>query len=636
MLKKSAPILILLLTLVLPPFFWTLTPNFFTTPKELLLALITLTTLAFFLFDTLKAKKLVLPTLTTALPLLFIAATLAISLLTNPEGRPEALGGKGGSLLSLTLLSLLLIPKITPSLKSLLGRSLLWLGGILSLHSLLSLTFLAKSTYLPTYMQTITFTPTGSYLTTLILILISLVYGLTILKQSGVKLPLVSVLVLNLMASVAIIALMFPPGGLSPILLDYSSSWSIALDALKSFRSLLFGIGLSNYSLLYTAVKPLSINATRLWDALPSTASSELLTLLPTVGLLTTLSLLYLTIKTVFHSRRTPYFLPSILLLLSLLLLPASLPLYVLLFVGYSLNHQPGNTELPLNRLTLPMTLISLTLIGVGLTYPTLRIALSEHYIRRAALALSSGESQKVYDYHLRALEINPRITNYHLSFADINLRLASALSQKTDLSETDRETIARLVQQSIESGKRGITLRPNDTRSWLTLAKIYQNLINVATGSEDFALEAYNRAIYLDRANPTLRLEYAGLLSQLASRESTATISATYRGRAINEVQTAIQLKSDYANAYYNLAKLYETAGDKTRAASALELILSLLDPNSSDYTTVKNELANLTSTPPTSPTPSPQPENSSSSLTTPSPLPEPIDGGPIEIPTE
>lgn len=636
MLKKTAPALIISLVGVLPLFFWTLTPNFFSTPKEFLLSLVTLITLALFLFDTIKAKKLVFPNLKTAAPLLLFVLTLLISLILNPEGRPEALSGKTTSLLSLSIIALLLIPRITGSaFHSLFNQTLIATGSLLSLHSLLSLTFLAKSAFVPAYMQTLEFTPTGNYVTTLVFILLALTAAITSLKRSGAKPLLLITLALNTIAAVAIIALMLPQGALSPVLLSYSASWSIALDALKSLRSLLFGIGISNYPLLYTAVKPLSLNATRFWDALPTTASSEILTLLPTLGLLGTLTLLYFVFRLVLTSRRTTLFLPTLILALALLLVPASLPLYTLLFISYSLTQNTDSRDLSLNRFALPFTTFVLALSGLALLFSPLRTTLSEFFIRRAQLALASGESQLVYDYHLRALQTNPQITNYHLSFSDINLRLASALSQKSDLTESDRETIARLVQQSIESGKRGITLRPNDSRAWLALAKTYQNLINVAEGSENFALEAYNRAIYLDRANPTLRLEYAGLLSQLAAQQSVATTSATYRSRAINEAQTAIQLKSDYANAYYNLAKLYEAAGDKAKAVAALEAILRFLDQNSSEYTQVKNELANLSSAPTTSPTPSPAPTQNPT-LTTPSPLPEPLDGGPIDLSTD
>ena len=84
-----------------------------------------------------------------------------------------------------------------------------------------------------------------------------------------------------------------------------------------------------------------------------------------------------------------------------------------------------------------------------------------------------------------------------------------------------------------MESGKAAITLRPNDPRTWLTVAKIYQNLINVADNAETFALESYTKAIALDRANPSLRLEYANLLAQIADSKKTTIESAILKNRA-------------------------------------------------------------------------------------------------------
>lgn len=266
--------------------------------------------------------------------------------------------------------------------------------------------------------------------------------------------------------------------------------------------------------------------------------------------------------------------------------------------------------------------------------------------MRRAQLALEAGDTQKVYDLHLQTISVSPQITNYHLSFADVNFRLASSLSQKPDLTDSDRETITRLIQQSIESGKTAISLRPNDSRTWLTVAKIYQNLINVADGAENFALETFGRALSLDRANPSLHLEYATLLSQLADNQKDASSASTLRARSITEMQTAIQLRPNYGNAYYNLAKQYENMGDNTRAILALESTLKYTDVGSTDYSKVVSELETLKAkpvqvspAPQPAPTPTLEPEITplpENTLSTPSPLPSPIDGGPLPLPIE
>jgi tetratricopeptide (TPR) repeat protein len=182
--------------------------------------------------------------------------------------------------------------------------------------------------------------------------------------------------------------------------------------------------------------------------------------------------------------------------------------------------------------------------------------------MRRAQLALTQNDGKAVYDNHRSALGFYPGMSGYNTSFATVNLSLASALSQKSDLTDTDRENIAQLIQQSVQSGKSATSLRPNDAAAWVTLATTYQNLINVAEGSDQFTVDAYARAISLDRANPQLRIQFGGLLMQLGNSAKDEQVKTIYLDRAQNEFQTAIQLKPDYGNAYYNLAKLLESRG--------------------------------------------------------------------------
>lgn len=587
-------------TLVVPLLFWTLTPNEFATPKEAIIFLTTIVALLTFLLHTLKRKQLSLPSPLAAIPLGIFFLTVTFSLAANPEGRPEALASKGLSLLSLPLLSLTLLSLPHPSLKRATESAIITSSTILSLYSLLSLIFLSRSPYLPDFMAQTTFTPTGSYSTTLIWIVIGAILGYFHVKSTTPKprLRYLVSLAINTIAALVILTLMFPGGLLATTGVPLSASWSIALDALKSLRSLFFGIGLSNYSLLYASVKPLALNATSLWNTLPLSAGNELLTLLPTLGLLPTLAFVYLLFRTILLSVSTPYFFISLTLFLGYLLFPASSSLYYLTFLIYTLVTPSLSRNYLIQRtglfsLTIPLVLLCTT----GLYYESKNL-LSEYYIRQAQQNLLVGDSQTVYNQHIRAIRLSPQITNYHLSFAELNFRLASALSQKPDLTEADRNTISSLVQTSIQSGKTAIALRPNDPRTWGTVGNIYQNLLGVADRADVFALEALGKAVSLDRANPNLRLEYATLISQIADLKS-ATESTALKTKAANEILLAIQLKPNFVNAYYNLARLYKNTNNLVGARQALEKALQYTPQDSSDYNTLKNELDNLAPTP-------------------------------------
>lgn len=632
--------LISLLAFITPLFFWTLTPNFFTTPKELFFVVAIVTLLISLAIRTLKTRDLPLYSSPLTIPLIVFILTIIASLVFNPEGRPEALAGKGLTLILLPLMSLILLTTTHPvKLKHWISTALLSATTILSLHSLLSLSFLSRSPFVPAFMQNVSFTPSGSYLTTLALIIIGLTLSITLLKQSSLTLKntAAALIVLHTITIVAIVSLMLPGGSLSPTLLPYGASWSIALDALKSIRSLFFGIGISNYSLLYTSVKPLSINATQFWNAIPSTGASELLTLLPTAGILSTLSFLFLMSKGLIWTKDHDFNLAFIATSLAFLIIPASLPLYLLFFLFLALAAPRNREETTLSKGTARLLAGLIVLGSTIVIISTGRVYASELLLERSRLAIASGDSQRAYDLHLLSIRYSPKMTSYHLSFAEINFRLASALSQKTDLTDADREIITQLIQQSILSNKRALELRPNSAASWISLAKIYQNLINVADQADRFSLDYYANAISLDRANPLLRLEYGNLLSQLSIAQESGSRKAELAQRAKTEYQTAIQLKPDYANAYFNLAKLSESEGDYPSAVTAMSQVVKYLDPSTTDYAQAVAELETMKAKlPKATPTPAPEPNipSATTELTEPSPLPSPLPGGPLELP--
>lgn len=582
-------------------FFWTITPNYFATPKEVIYA-ITIAIISITSIHHLFAyKNIYLPTITTIIPLLLFSLSVALTLYLNPEGRPEALGSKGAILLALPIIALYFNYQKSTATSRIITNSLQIIGALLSLHSLLSLVFLSRSAILPVYMQSQAFTPTGSYLTTLFLILTSLFISVYNLKKNthGIYYQ-TALIVLNIIATVAIVAQMLPGNPLSPSLLPYSSSWSIALDTLKSVRSLFFGIGISNYSLLYTSVKPLSLNATELFNLLPQSATSEMLTILPTAGLLATISLIYIILKTLYLARSSALFVPAILAAISFFVIPSSLIQYLIIFAIYAtVSAEPYQTPVTLKHNLHLLVALLISLSTIAYLYPTVSNYISEYHINSARAAVASGESQKAYESHLKALVISPKISNYYISFADISFRLALALSRKPDLTDDDRQNISKLIQQSIESCKKAIALRPNDSRSWVSLAKIYQNLITVSQGADSFALEAYTKAVSLDRANPELRVELGNLFAQLATLPKNASSSSILRDRALNEITTSLQLKNDFAAAYYSLAKIYAQTNQTDKAKTAYELALKNLDTNSPEYSRVQSELNQLTTAP-------------------------------------
>lgn len=637
MLAKIARLFIPLAVVLTPLIFWTLTSNFFTPPKQLLILVLVLLLFFGYIIDIIRRHSLTLPRGPLVLPLLGINLSIILNLVFVAEGRPEAIVGKGGILLILPIMSLLILTlnshfHLTQTITSaLLGSSV-----FLAIHTLLQLTFLYSIGNIPSYMQTRSFTLTGSFLTTLTLIILGGIISIsTFIHAPSRRRPLyLGITIITTIAAVAIISLMFPNSPLTPTLIPYRETWSIALDALKPIRSMLLGVGLANFSTHYSAIKPLSLNSSSLWNTLPQTGSSELLTLLTTtglIGLFTFIALIVSGLKLVHHSNHPLY--PAFLfLILVFIFTPATIPVYFLFFLIISLFNPDSTNSYNLSPRT-SYLLGSILFLGlIVLTFPLLRLHIADYYLRRSQLAIIQNDSQGAYISQQTAIKWAPQLTLSHLAYAELNLNLASSLSQKNDLTEKDRATISTLIQQAIRESKTTIQLRPNSSLAWLSLAKIYRNLINVADGADKFALDYYARAVSLDPSNPTLRVEYGGLYYLLGNITENEADKTVFYARAQTEFQLAIQLRPSYANAYYNLAKVLEKQGDFQNSYRAMEKVITYLDPSNTDYSSALSELETLKAKlPPTSPLPSPSP--TSAELSIPSPLPSPLPGGPVDL---
>ncbi len=643
-LARTAALGSLLLLAVTPLVFTTGTANYFVTPKLLLLALATVLALAAWGLP-LAQRELRFATHEATLPAILVITALAVNLLFRGEARFEGLLARGIPYACAALIILFAPSALDLSARSrqLLVRLTLGVTTTLATLALAQLTFLYRLTSLPAYLQSQFFTPTGGVFATLALLILGITLLLAETKRAGRLSPIPGILLaLHTITLVAYLAILLPGGFAKLDVLPWSAAWSLALDALKRGSNLILGVGLGNYGVLYGAAKPLFLNSTPYWNTVVQNGNPELLHLVATTGLVGTGAIVLLLgtalmgkDRAIASTRLFPLVAGAL-----LLLTPFNLSLLAVVTLALVASLTPTTHT---RHLEIPLAagLGTLAILAIGfLGYASFRFGHGEVAMRRAQQALAANDGKAVYDRHIEALTAVPWNTEYHLSYAQVNLTLASALSGKKDLTESDRTTITQLVSQAIREGKTAVSLRPSDSRSWQYLGLTYRNLINVAQGADQFALEAYAQAVALDPGNPALRFDFASLLAQLAQSEKDETKQAAYYTRSVSEYQTAIQLKADYANAYYNLSKVLEMTKNYESAAAMLDKTISLL-PDGNDKQTAVAELETLKAKlpkPSASPAASPEATKApaTSDLSEPSPLPSPLSGGPVALPKD
>lgn len=411
------------------------------------------------------------------------------------------------------------------------------------------------------------------------------------------------------------------------IQLPFSISWKVSASAFRDAPFL--GTGPSTYLFNFTAYKPAEYNKLNYWNISFDTATNEFLQALGTLGILGVVALIAFCLVILNISRKNFSFdredaqhdqshilVPALAIsgLVGVILLAihvttlVSIVLTVFIVAAFmmsqrSIRERVMDLSIGIKASTsdnkqfdlLPIIIFIVYLIlAIPVLYKTYNIVSADYY-HRQALVQASKSGNKTYEYLQKAEALNPYIDLYRVDLAQTNFALANAIAVKKgptkdnpkgSLTDKDKKTIQTLISQSINEGKASIVLSPRSARNWEVLASIYRNITGVAKNALTFSLDAYSKAIQRDPLNPMLRVNVGGIYYSIKSYDN-----------AIRYFSDAINLKPDYANAYFNLSIALRDKGDLRNATLVAEQTVTLLQKNnkSNDYKVATKLLDNL-----------------------------------------
>ncbi|KKP46288.1 MAG: hypothetical protein UR39_C0012G0010 [Candidatus Woesebacteria bacterium GW2011_GWA1_33_30] len=478
-------------------------------------------------------------------------------------------------------------------------------------YTLLSSSLLVSVMQLFSFLKVFTWLPsstTGNLITAVIFLIALLPIVVYELIRNGSVYKKILIMFVGLFMVSSIISsiyLMLPNRENSFKNLSYSTGWQITTDSIKI--SPFIGIGPANYLDAFNKFKPLSYNSGENWAQKYYYGPSLLLTIASETGILG-LSLFLILFFVIIKGFKTsnPYHISAIIFFIGVILFPVLISLIPIIFSVISLTNDDIKrinnkfiSNLPSFLITIPLFIIITCLF-----YLSLRVILAEIKFTEAIKFLSSGDGIKTYQYINSAIKLNPYSDKYHLAASDINLRIAKNLADKKDLTDDEKSSITKLIQQTIVEGKASVTLNKDRSSNWENLGNIYQSVMAFAKGADNYALQSYSQAIFLDPINPNLRIKLGGIYYSQKKYEE-----------AIDIFKLATLAKSDYANAHYNLSLAYKENKDFTKAKDEMNIVLKLIGKNSKDYDLALKELEKI------------------DELTKPEPIPEPIIDPQIEI---
>lgn len=235
---------------------------------------------------------------------------------------------------------------------------------------------------------------------------------------------------------------------------------------------------------------------------------------------------------------------------------------------------------------------------GLGAYYTSVRYYAEITYAQALTLdtTLSKTTPETIADEDVDRLvsllaiasQNNPFNDDYHRTLSQSLVYKMNHLNRKAGATGIEKEDATPLAQSALAAAHRAYALSSGDVRNVHHLAALYQTLSTFIENADKEIASYFEKAIDLEPSNPALPYEYALYhLDKAAQAEGVDANSHIDHARTL--LLKAVELKSDYALPYFQLARLY--ARDKNLAETirmldtAAQHNTSLIEFNLADF---------------------------------------------------
>lgn len=372
--------------------------------------------------------------------------------------------------------------------------------------------------------------------------------------------------------------------------------WLGALELTRRYP--LFGTGVETFAYSYYFVRPKIHNLTSEWDYLYNKAHNEYLNYSATTGLLgifTYLIMIFGFLFTVFRriilnlrekTGKADLYIAIILAYLSILICnffgfsttTINIFLYILpamVFVDEIKSEQTVSFKLSLRKLFM-ITVVSFAALTF-LIYEA-KYYLADYYYAKSEEASLAEE----YQYSALYLDTALKLRSEHVyedkySYTLAQLALIAAYDNKNG------KIAKALLKLSEEYSDRSLKRAPRNLLYWKTRAKnaylYYQMDFDKSYIKE--ALKSLDTASLIAPTDPKIPYSVSLFYTLLEDDAKDPNEKEKYRQLSLKAIDSAIDLKSNYRDAYLLKAQLLKKYGDKQQARSVLQYIIKHIEPN-------------------------------------------------------
>jgi len=407
------------------------------------------------------------------------------------------------------------------------------------------------------------------------------------------------------------------------------ASGGIATQTLREHAFL--GSGPGTYIYDYAKHRSAEVNQTAFWNIRFDRASTNFLTRVATIGLLGTLSWLLVSLfvlvsagkKLLKSDERTWHILIGMftawfLLIFSKFVYSSTFTLELLFWIMMALLvvvHKHDFYSVRFERSPRAAMVVSFVFIlGVvfslsGLFVQGQRYAGEIAYAQAIQMDRADGDVDQVIQKLGAAANLNQQndvyVRNLALALlAKADKLITEPLGLTQEEEETDEAFLARqraeaedrlrtasaLTADAVNEAKRATEINPVNVANWSVLASVYQSLIGVTDGAEDWALQSYEDAIEREPNNPSLHTSLGDIYmvqatkasqglqteDEAAKEEAQAKVDELL-GKAVDAFNKALELKADHGPAHFSLALALDRQGKLEEAIQKMETVVQL-----------------------------------------------------------
>ncbi len=384
-----------------------------------------------------------------------------------------------------------------------------------------------------------------------------------------------------------------------------------------SAKNAALGTGPNTFGLTWLTYKPLAVNQSQFWNLDFTVGFSTLATAFSSVGLLGAIMWLLPALLVLFglwrnrsnqEHRVLSWTVAGVALLLwSVIILYVPSPDVLLLAfaaAGVAIGVLWRGGVALSNRALSAAFMIVLFALVVWTAGTSVRRVLAESYVGQSTAALQANNLDLAQSLAARSVAIEPTPENLRLlTQVDASKLAALAAAAKPESQQAFKDLLNKIVGTSGANGigQQSIALDPQDYRSYLSLAQVYDFLAtNKVQGAFENAKAAYLAAAKLSPLNPLIWLSLAKLEASVGTVQGvqdalkqSLTLKPDYTdailflaqidiarndlASAIKDTQIAVQTAPGVPSIWLELGLLYYAGGDAKDAIAPLEQALKL-----------------------------------------------------------